>query len=70
VRVGKFARLKSVLAAEACTDEVLVTRCQLLAGAGSAYRVAVQFVRTDLLPEHSIRRVVLGDGIDGEGWRV
>ena len=43
---------------ETFVDDVRVTRCVLVEGSGSVYRVGAEFVQTRRAGEHSIRRAI------------
>jgi hypothetical protein len=67
VKAGTFATMKTMVDFEAYTDQVRTTRCQQLAGAGATYRIAAQFVRTDLPSDDSLRRLVAGAEVYSDG---
>jgi hypothetical protein len=46
VKVGAVARLRVDLRGRECDDEVQVTRCQSIAGAGNIFHVAMKFIST------------------------
>jgi hypothetical protein len=55
---GTLGELRLQLAGEVFVDDVRVTRCVLVEGSGSLYRVGAEFVQTRRPGEHSIRRAV------------
>jgi hypothetical protein len=58
VEDGTVGELQLQLQRETFVDDVRVTRCVLVEGSGSIYRVGAEFVQTRRAGEHSIRRAV------------
>lgn len=58
VENGTLGELRLQVADETFVDDVRVTRCVLVEGSGSIYRVGAEFVQTRRPGEHSIRRAV------------
>ena len=58
VEDGTVGELQLQLQRETFVDDVRVTRCVLVEGSGSIYRVGAEFVQTRRPGEHSIRRAV------------
>jgi hypothetical protein len=58
VEVGIVGELQLQVRRETFADDVRVTRCVLVEGSGSIYRVGAEFVQTRRPGEHSIRRAV------------
>lgn len=58
VEDGTVGELQLQVALETYVDDVRVTRCVLVEGSGSIYRVGAEFVQTRRAGEHSIRRAV------------
>jgi hypothetical protein len=56
LQVGAVATLSVVIEGRELTDDVQVTRCQPIAGAGDTFHVGVQFLWTRPLHAHSLRR--------------
>jgi hypothetical protein len=55
---GTLGELRLQVAGEIFVDDVRVTRCVLVEGSGSLYRVGAEFVQTRRPGEHSIRRAM------------
>jgi hypothetical protein len=55
---GTLGELRLQVADEVFVDDVRVTRCVLVEGSGSLYRVGAEFVQTRRPGEHSIRRAM------------
>jgi hypothetical protein len=55
---GTLGELRLQVADETFVDDVRVTRCVLVEGSGSLYRVGAEFVQTRRPGEHSIRRAM------------
>jgi len=55
---GTVGELQLQVALETYVDDVRVTRCVLVEGSGSIYRVGAEFVQTRRPGEYSIRRAV------------
>ena len=58
VEDGTVGELQLQVQRETFVDDVRVTRCVLVEGSGSIYRVGAEFVQTRRPGEHSIRRAV------------
>jgi PilZ domain len=58
VEDGTVGELQLRVKSETFVDDVRVTRCVLVEGSGSVYRVGAEFVQTRRPDEHSIRRAV------------
>jgi len=58
VENGTLGELRLQVDAEIFVDDVRVTRCVLVEGSGSLYRVGAEFVQTRRPGEHSIRRAM------------
>ena len=58
VEDGTVGELQLELQRETFVDDVRVTRCVLVEGSGSIYRVGAEFVQTRRAGEHSIRRAI------------
>ena len=58
VENGTVGELQLVVQRETFVDDVRVTRCVLVEGSGSIYRVGAEFVQTRRPGEHSIRRAI------------
>ena len=58
VEDGTVGELQLQLERETFIDDVRVTRCVLVEGSGSIYRVGAEFVQTRRAGEHSIRRAI------------
>jgi hypothetical protein len=56
LQVGTIAALRVVIKGRELTDDVQITRCQLIAGAGGTFHVGVQFLWTQPLHKQSLRR--------------
>jgi hypothetical protein len=54
--VGTIATLRVVINGRELADDVQVTRCQAIAGAGDTFHVGVQFLWTQPLRAQSLRR--------------
>lgn len=55
---GTVGELQLQVQHETYVDDVRVTRCVLVEGSGSIYRVGAEFVQTRRPGEHSIRRAI------------
>ena len=58
VEDGTVGELQLQVHHETLVDDVRVTRCVLVEGSGSIYRVGAEFVQTRRAGEHSIRRAI------------
>jgi hypothetical protein len=58
VENGTLGELRLQVDDETFVDDVRVTRCVLVEGSGSLYRVGAEFVQTRRPGEHSIRRAM------------
>jgi hypothetical protein len=58
VEEGTVGELRLEVQRETFADDVRITRCVLVEGSGSIYRVGAEFVQTRRPGEHSIRRAV------------
>ena len=58
VEDGTVGELRLQVQRETFVDDVRVTRCVLVEGSGSIYRVGAEFVQTRRPGEHSIRRAI------------
>jgi len=58
VENGTLGELRLQVDDEIFVDDVRVTRCVLVEGSGSLYRVGAEFVQTRRPGEHSIRRAM------------
>jgi hypothetical protein len=58
VEDGTVGELQLQVQRETFVDDVRVTRCVLVEGSGSIYRVGAEFVQTRRAGEHSIRRAI------------
>jgi hypothetical protein len=58
VENGTLGELRLQVQDETFVDDVRVTRCVLVEGSGSLYRVGAEFVQTRRPGEHSIRRAM------------
>jgi hypothetical protein len=58
VEDGTVGELQLQVDLETFVDDVRVTRCVLVEGSGSIYRVGAEFVQTRRAGEHSIRRAI------------
>jgi hypothetical protein len=58
VEDGTVGELQLQVERETFVDDVRVTRCVLVEGSGSIYRVGAEFVQTRRPGEHSIRRAI------------
>jgi hypothetical protein len=58
VEDGTLGELQLQVQDEIFVDDVRVTRCVLVEGSGSLYRVGAEFVQTRRPGEHSIRRAM------------
>jgi hypothetical protein len=58
VEDGTVGELQLQVQREIFVDDVRVTRCVLVEGSGSIYRVGAEFVQTRRPGEHSIRRAI------------
>jgi hypothetical protein len=58
VENGTLGELRLQVDDETYVDDVRVTRCVLVEGSGSLYRVGAEFVQTRRPGEHSIRRAL------------
>jgi hypothetical protein len=58
VEAGTVGELRVQLQRETFVDDVRVTRCVLIEGAGSNYLVGAEFVQTQRPGERSIRRAI------------
>jgi PilZ domain len=58
VEEGTVGELQLQVQRDTFADDVRVTRCVLVEGSGSIYRVGAEFVQTRRPGEHSIRRAV------------
>lgn len=58
VEDGTLGELRLQVQDEEFVDDVRVTRCVLVEGSGSLYRVGAEFVQTRRPGEHSIRRAM------------
>lgn len=58
VEDGTLGELRLQVEDETFVDDVRVTRCVLVEGSGSLYRVGAEFVQTRRPGEHSIRRAM------------
>jgi len=58
VEDGTLGELRLQVGDDTFADDVRVTRCVLVEGSGSLYRVGAEFVQTRRPGEHSIRRAV------------
>lgn len=58
VEDGTVGELQLQVQRETFADDVRVTRCVLVEGSGSIYRVGAEFVQTRRPGEHSIRRAI------------
>jgi hypothetical protein len=55
---GALAALQVSIGGETCADDVRVTRCQRVEGAGSTYHIGVEFVWTTQPGPMSLRRLL------------
>jgi hypothetical protein len=53
--LGAIASIRVTIAGRELTDDVQITRCQLIAGAGDTYHVGAQFLWTQPLVQQSLR---------------
>lgn len=60
VEDGTVAELRLQVGGETFLDDVRITRCVLVEGSGSCYRIGAEFVQTRRPGEKSIRRAVAG----------
>jgi hypothetical protein len=58
VEDGTVGELQLQVQRDVFVDDVRVTRCVLVEGSGSIYRVGAEFVQTRRPGEHSIRRAI------------
>jgi hypothetical protein len=58
VEDGTVGELQLQVQRETFVDDIRVTRCVLVEGSGSIYRVGAEFVQTHRPGEHSIRRAI------------
>ena len=58
VENGTLGELRLQVDGDVFVDDVRVTRCVLVEGSGSLYRVGAEFVQTRRPGEHSIRRAM------------
>jgi len=58
VEDGTVGELQLHVQRDTFVDDVRVTRCVLVEGSGSIYRVGAEFVQTRRPGEHSIRRAI------------
>ena len=58
VEEGTVGELQLQVQLETFVDDVRITRCVLVEGSGSIYRVGAEFVQTRRPGEHSIRRAI------------
>jgi hypothetical protein len=58
VEDGTLGELRLQVEHETFVDDVRVTRCVLVEGSGSLYRVGAEFVQTSRPGQHSIRRAM------------
>ena len=58
VEDGTVGELQLQVQRETFIDDIRVTRCVLVEGSGSVYRVGAEFVQTHRPGEHSIRRAI------------
>jgi hypothetical protein len=55
---GTAGRLGLEIDGRAYSEEVRITRCQRVEGAGASYRLGVEFIRTDRADASSLRRAL------------
>lgn len=60
MEVGSACELRVELNNELLVDDIRVTRCVAVQGAGSTYRVGAQFLWTSNPRPHSLRRLAAG----------
>jgi hypothetical protein len=58
VPVGAIASIRVTIEGRHLTDDVQIVRCQPIAGAGETYHVGAQFLWTQPLESHSLRRAL------------
>ncbi len=56
--VGAIASIRVTVEGRELTDDVQIVRCQPIAGAGDTYHVGAQFLWTQPLLKHTLRRAL------------